>query len=813
MTDVLMYALKSAFVLFLLYVPYTLLLHRDSFFRLNRFVLLGVLLLSLVLPLCNVPWLSMDRQPVVHAAQMQMVEIGIPVNVLPQDDVVEEMAEASVSSSFTLFGLLTLIYIIGMAVVLLLRLWQMGSLRLQLRRGSLWRHSEDGITVYCHADRVAPFSWMNSIVISEEDYAESGREIILHETGHIRFRHSWDVLLLTLVQMVQWWNPLAYMAGISLRDVHEYEADDYVLRQGVSASAYQMLLLKKAVGYGSYTFANNFNHSLTKKRITMMRKSKSNPWMRSKALYVIPVAALALSAFATPKIVSPIEGMVSEPESKGMENYLTGQAAMEENRQNAATMEILKAPVAGNRLPADATYYVDGEKMERGIAVRRIVDGREVVLITRKGADGKETVTVVGSSKNDAVDEAKALLRKEGVQQLNVKGEATIDDEDKVYEFENVDKIPEFSNGGETIHEWLDKNLIYPKECKDKKIEGSVYVNYIVERDGKLSNIHSTQAAHPALEKEAIRVIGLMPKWKPAVHEGKTVRCKYRTPIMFLIKGEKRTISQPNKAEKVTTTDEEKIYDRPTHNASFPGGDVALSDWMRKNMKYPEECRKQGIQGRVVIKFVVNKDGSIVDLETVRSPHPALAEEGLRVVKSMPKWEPAKENGKVVRSRFNIPIMFWLDGGKKTQYTSPQKPQSPQSLTDEQKAVRDWFGAQPALMTHLMKNTRYPKECQEQGFEGRVLVSIAVEKDGSVSVDGSEYKPVSSKNDAPVAVNAYKKADGTQAAKLSEEELKSLMIKEAERVLKAAPKLKPYKNEKGETVRTTFEVPVMFRLH
>ena len=686
MTDVLMYALKSAFVLCLLYVPYTLLLHRDSFFRLNRFVLLGVLLLSLVLPLCNVSWLSMDRQPVVHAAQMQMVEIGIPVNLLPQNDVVDEMAEASAPSSFTLFGLLTLIYIIGMAVVLLLRLWQMGSLRLQLRRGSLWRHSEDGITVYCHADRVAPFSWMNSIVISEEDYAESGREIILHETGHIRFRHSWDVLLLTLVQMVQWWNPLAYMAGISLRDVHEYEADDYVLRQGVSASAYQMLLLKKAVGYGSYTFANNFNHSLTKKRITMMRKSKSNPWMRSKALYVIPVAALALSAFATPEIVSPIEGMVSEPESKGMENYLTGQAAMEENRQNAATMEILKAPVAGNRLPADATYYVDGEKMERGIAVRRIVDGREVVLITRKGENGKETVTVVGSSKNDAVDEAKALLRKEGVQKLDVKKEGA--------------------------------------------------------------------------------------------------------------------------------NDNDSIYNVVSENAEFPGGNMAASNWISKNMTYPEECRKQGIEGRVVIKFVVNKDGSIVDAEAVKSPHPALAEEGLRVVKSMPKWKPAKEGGKVVRSRFNIPIVFKLSG-KKPQSASaqPQKPQSPQSLTDEQKAVHDWFGAQPELQTHLNKNIRYPKECQEQGFEGRVLVSIAVEKDGSVSVDGSEYKPVSSKNDTPVAVNAYKNADGTQAAKLSEEELKNLMIKEAERVLKLSPKLKPYKDGKGETVRATFKVPVMFRLH
>lgn len=682
MAEVLMYSAKSAAVLCMLYVPYTLLLHRDSFFRQNRLVLLGILLLSLVLPLCNVPWLSMDRQPVMHAAQVQMVEIGIPVQM-----VVPAEAEAAVErkASFPLFSLLTAIYMTGVCAVLLFRLWQMGCLHMALRRGCLWRQTEDGITVRCHAGRVAPYSWMRNIVISEQDYNESGREIVLHETGHIRNGHSWDILLLTLVQMLQWWNPLAYMLGVSLRDLHEYEADDYVLRRGVSARAYQILLIKKAVGYGSYTFANNFNHSLTKKRITMMRRSKSNPWMRSKALYVIPVAALALSAFATPEIVSPAEGVLSEPESKGMENYLTGQAGGEENQQKAATMEVLKAPVAGNHLPAEATYYVDGEKMERGIAVRRIVDGREVVLITRKGADGKETVTVVGSNKNNAVDEAKALLRKEGVQQLNVKKEGA--------------------------------------------------------------------------------------------------------------------------------NENDSIYNVVSENAEFPGGDVAAYNWMAKNMTYPEECRKKGIQGRVVISFVVNKDGSIVDAEVVRSPHPALAAEGLRVIRSMPKWKPAKEGGKVVRSRFNVPIMFRLDGKKTQYYTSPQKPQSPQSLTDEQKAVQDWFGTQPALMTHLMKNTRYPKECQEQGFQGKVVVSVNVDQDGAMSVKGGEYMPWSDKKDASVVVNTYKNADGTQAAKLSDEELQALLVKEAERVLKLAPKLKPYKNEKGETVSAAFKVPVMFRLN
>ena len=595
MTDVLMYALKSAFVLFLLYVPYTLLLHRDSFFRLNRFVLLGVLLLSLVLPLCNVSWLSMDRQPVVHAAQMQMVEIGIPVNVLPQNDVVDEMAEVSASSSFTLFGLLTLIYIIGMAVVLLLRLWQMGSLRLQLRRGSLWRHSEDGITVYCHADRVAPFSWMNSIVISEEDYAESGREIILHETGHIRFHHSWDVLLLTLVQMVQWWNPLAYMAGISLRDIHEFQADDYVLRQGVSAKAYQLLLIKKAVGYGSYTFANNFNHSLTKKRITMMRKSKSNPWMRSKVLYVIPVTTLALSVFATPEIVIPVQDVVSKFESKGTDTSADLQAI------------------------------------------------------------GKFSTEIMGEVQNAATA-----------------------NEDTIYG--KVDKNAEYPGGTEALMKFIMTNLKYPETCRKEGIQGRVVIHFVVNTDGSIVDMEKVRSPHADLTAEAMRIIKMMPKWTPATVGGKAVRSRFLLPVMFRLDGGKKINNNEKASQSINVSantngeatqkataaiaDENKVYDKVDKNAEYPGGLNALMKFLMTNLKYPETCRKEEIQGRVVIKFVVNTDGSIVDMEEVRSPHADLTAETMRIIKMMPKWTPATVGGKTVRSRFNLPVFFRLPDTK-----------------------------------------------------------------------------------------------------------------------------------------------------
>ena len=299
-----LYSIRSAFVLTLLYVPYMIILRKESFFRLNRAVLLLILVFSLVLPLVDIPFLALDHQPVVQAARLQMVEAGIPVSapvVLPELTVHARHMPAQVSW----FRIVSMVFVLVALAMLLWRIVQVLRMNLVVARGNLWHECEQGIHIHCHGGEVSPFSWMNHVVISDRDFRENGREIILHETGHIRALHSWDLLLLSVVQILQWWNPLAYVFASSLRDVHEYEADDYVLCQGVSARAYQLLLVKKAVGTSSYTFANNFDHSLTLKRITMMQKSKSSVWMRSKVLYIIPMATLALSVFATSESLFP----------------------------------------------------------------------------------------------------------------------------------------------------------------------------------------------------------------------------------------------------------------------------------------------------------------------------------------------------------------------------------------------------------------------------------------------------------------------------------------------------------------------------
>ncbi|MBQ9294511.1 MAG: hypothetical protein IJ219_06245 [Bacteroidaceae bacterium] len=299
MSAFLIYAIKSAVVLTLLFVPGIFLMFREKMLRFNRMTLLSILMLSLVLPLCNFPALSMDNMPAVRAIEQGLIQAGVPI-ASPPTPLPSERGD--VERPFPWFYVVSLLYAIGVMTILFIRLREVLSMGRIIRRGSIWAKDEaDGIRIFCHAENVAPFSWLRNIVISEADYKENGREIILHEKAHILYHHSLDILLLTLVEAVQWWNPFVYLLGIYLRDVHEYEADDYVLRQGISCHAYSELVIRKAVGANSYTFANNFNHSLTKKRINMMHKTKPKGSRRSRVLYVLPMIALALSAFATPE--------------------------------------------------------------------------------------------------------------------------------------------------------------------------------------------------------------------------------------------------------------------------------------------------------------------------------------------------------------------------------------------------------------------------------------------------------------------------------------------------------------------------------
>ncbi|WP_308746500.1 TonB family protein [uncultured Bacteroides sp.] len=295
------YILKSSVCLVLFYLFFRLLLSKETFHRFNRVALLGVLFFSLLIPCIEMTTRHQVevQQAVLSIEQLLMMaelnaitpEVGAVIQQVP---------------SVSWIQIVLLVYLAGIVFFACRNICSLICLFRLIYSG---RHEklEKGITLVVHNRTITPFSWMKYIVISRKDLEENGREILIHETAHICHRHSIDLLLADICIFFQWFNPGAWLLKQELQNIHEYEADETVINEGVNAKEYQLLLIKKAVGTRLYSMANSFNHSKLKKRITMMLKEKSSPWARLKYLYVLPLAAIAVTAFARPEISEKVE--------------------------------------------------------------------------------------------------------------------------------------------------------------------------------------------------------------------------------------------------------------------------------------------------------------------------------------------------------------------------------------------------------------------------------------------------------------------------------------------------------------------------
>lgn len=447
MITLFIYSIKSALVLALLYLPYTLMLRQESFFRMNRITLLTILMLALVLPMVDIPSLATPEQPVVYEMQHRIM-------LMTQEAEMTTKSLAATTRTISWLGILAIVYIIGVILALLIRLWQLFKIDKIIRGGCLWTDKSGKATIYCHIDDVAPFSWMRSIVISEKDYKPYGREILLHEKAHILNLHSMDILFLTLVEAVQWWNPIAYMLGHSLRDVHEYEADDYVLHQGVSLQNYQALLVKKSLANTSYAFANNFNHSLIKKRIYMMNHPKSNPWLRSKVLYILPVMLVVLTAFATPKLNEKVE-------------------------------EIVERVGKATEMPQPSPQH---DQQPESLPTSDVAD--------MQSADSEEEPVV----KQETTD--------------SLSSEDYVND---VYrnEYINLSQSPEYPGGMSALEAFVQQHVAQALENDASMAGKRAYVQFRIKQDGTIDDIGLVRGDKEAYH-EAIKIVEQMPQWIPA---------------------------------------------------------------------------------------------------------------------------------------------------------------------------------------------------------------------------------------------------------------------------------------------------------
>lgn len=455
------YSIKVAICLVAFYLFYKLLLSRDTFHAFNRATLLLLMLLSLVLPFVS---LSIDEPTVVNNGMVQVEQLLV-AGVTGED---------TQPASLTLVQVLFMVYMVGVVVSVGREIVSLAGLY-KLISGRDHVTIDNGIRIIVIDGDMAPFSWFNNIVISRSDYESGRREILIHEMAHISHHHSLDILLCNVLLIFQWFNPAVWLLRRELRNIHEYEADEAVLASGANAAEYQLLLIRKAVGERLFSMANNLNHNSLKKRITMMLTKRSNPWNRVKVLLTVPVAAVAVVAFATPK---------AESLSREIEH-----------ESDAIVSSVVKST------------------------------SDKAALVAQGKTSGEETVNDMGRADDTLI--ANDLQR------------VTSTDDD-VYEV--VEKMPKFPGGGAELMKYLSSNIKYPVEAHKAGIQGRVVVSFVVNKDGTVKDAKIVRSVDKSIDAEALRVISAMPKWQPGYQDGKAVSVRYTVPVTFRLTGESRKI-------------------------------------------------------------------------------------------------------------------------------------------------------------------------------------------------------------------------------------------------------------------------------
>lgn len=457
------YSVKVAVCLALFYLFHKLLMSRDTFHTFNRFAILSMMVLSLVLPLIH---LSLSQNTVIN--QGSVVLEGIVAQAVGRAD--------GVGEGITLTQALLALYLLGVVLFIGRSILSVSSL-FRLIRHAKCVEKRNGISIYTMQCDISPFSWFRFIVLSEKDWQENRREIVLHEMAHIRKRHSVDVALCNLMIVFQWFNPAAWLLKRELQTVHEYEADEAVLQSGVDASHYQMLLIRKAVGERLFSMANNLNHNSLKKRITMMRIKRTNPMQKAKIAFVLPLAAVTVVAFASQKVENLSEKV--EQESKAF-------VSMGEN------------PVVN----------VLNETVGNAPAIK--VQGRSVSAMPVSTQMAQDTVSTEGVRTN----------------------------KDKAWEC-TPETFPQFPGGRVAMIEYLSKNIKFPESEKNKDIDVRVITTFTVNADGSITDAKVIKSQGEPFDSEALRVINSMPKWIPGTLNGKAVSVKYNLPVTFRTSGGK----------------------------------------------------------------------------------------------------------------------------------------------------------------------------------------------------------------------------------------------------------------------------------
>ena len=531
--DFLIYLLKVNIAIVVLYLVYKLVFQRDTLFIIKRMVLLFAMVFVLVFPLIDVfaEWLKSLNNSEVYVFDLNTIVYYAQSYDIAAVEVVPKLSFFEIAQ----IALATL-YFTGVAFCVgrfIMQIFSVLKIIFSARKETV-----NGADILVSNHAVSPFSFFGKIIVNEKTRSSADLdEILLHEQTHVRQWHSADVALSEMLCAFAWLNPAVWMLKKEIRLNLEYLADSAVIANGCDAQHYQFNLVQLSYQKNLTTITNNFNFSPLKKRIIMMKKNATSRKGILKYALLLPVIALltGLNVIANVKSISDVENFVSE---------LTEKSAKEATTLNddVSTSPTFGYPPKTNneleQIPENVLIVVDGKKITKDdLKTINPDDIHSIEVLKDKsatkiyGEKGKNGVIIVTTKNNNA----------EGMK-TRIRGTTTngnvFKDAQKVDEPYNiVDKMPEFPGGEAALTKFLMENICYPKEAHEKNIQGTVVVRFVVEKDGSIGDVEVMRSLDPACDAEAMRVVKLMPKWTPGMHEGQAARVYFNLPINFRLSG------------------------------------------------------------------------------------------------------------------------------------------------------------------------------------------------------------------------------------------------------------------------------------
>ncbi len=662
-----LYLLKSAVWLTGFTLVFLIVLRNERYFRLNRLYLLSGIVASILFPLYT--WHYAVILPSIQVAYATTPGVPAVAMVAPP----------------TAIPLYWWFYLIGMVSIALRLVWQTGMVVRKLRKTGYVKIGSVKLVRTSEYD--ASFSFFSYVFVNPSITDIETKEIVNHESEHIQQRHWFDLLLVELLCMLQWFNPFVWIYARLIRQNHEYLADEMALQRTSNPAIYQATLLNQMLGAPVISLANSFNYSLNKKRFKMMKKTINSPFRKLKMLLVLPLIAFVFYAFAKPEYISqepafPIDNVNVSVDG----NAVKGKVVKSDGKPLEGTTVVIKNSTVGVITNKDGEFRLKDVPKNGGLVFSfvgyKTVEVKPdfknpmiVKMVTDTVKFEKGIVAVGYGSKSPVNTDPSSDAGKMNLSESDNSPVYIIDGKEiEKSEFHQIkpDDI-------ESINVLKDKHATdkYGEKGKYGVLEITLKKPYsgqpVVSVD--LNSIDSKNPPLIFLDDVVINK-ARMDEINPDNIESMTVYKdtaatnrygeKAKDGVILITSRKNIGAANDKKVENVEVVGygnnqkKESVFIVVEQMPEFPGGDGACKDFIARTLKYPTEAIKKGIQGKVFVTFIVSKNGKVENAKVVRGVASALDAEAVRVVSSLPDWKPGKQRGKNVDVAYTMPIEFKL---------------------------------------------------------------------------------------------------------------------------------------------------------